>query len=58
MQEIHKLMTIKQLSQTLGLSESSLRWHLRQGRLRCYRLGRKILFNTDEVMKDLKKFQR
>ena len=53
-----KLISIRALSILMGLSESSLRWHIRQGRLRPYRLGRKILFYTDEVMKDLKKFQR
>lgn len=53
-----KLLNIKELANFLGLSESSIRWHLRHKRLNCIRLGRRILFNPAVIIRDLQKLER
>jgi hypothetical protein len=56
--EISKLLTIKTLATTTGLSEASIRWHLRHKRLRHIRMGRKILFDPQVILKDLQRLSK
>lgn len=51
-----KLVTLKELSQILGKSEASIRYHYRMGRiLPSARFGRVYSFNPAEVMKQLQR---
>lgn len=55
---LNKLLSIKTLSALTGLSEASIRWHLRHKRLKNIRLGRRILFDPQVVLKDLQKLSK
>lgn len=55
---IPNLMTITDVSKQTGLSVASIRWHVRQNRLRPLRLGRRILFDPTQVLKDLQKLSK
>lgn len=50
-----ELLNLKQLSEFLGLSDSALRYHVRHGRIAPLRLGKRMLFHREEVLKQLKK---
>lgn len=51
-----KLLTLKELAKVLGRSESSVRYHVRKGRIQpTFRLGRSMSFAEEEVLKSLKK---
>ena len=52
-----KFIDLKALSISLGLSAHSLRWHIRRGRIKPHRLGRRLLFDHEQVLRDLKKIQ-
>lgn len=48
--------SIKELSEKLGVSESSLRYHLRMGRIKpSLKLGVRMLFDPQEVIRQLQK---
>ena len=49
------LLTLSELSTYLGLSNHAVRWHVRCGRIRPVRLGRRLFFQADEVLEDLKR---
>lgn len=50
--------SLKELSALLGLSQSAIRFHVRRGRITPTKLGRRLLFNRDEILKELKKGSR
>lgn len=51
-----KLVTIKELSIILGKSESSLRYHIKMGRIKpTIKLGRSMSFDPGEVLKQLQR---
>lgn len=51
-----KLVSFKQLSLILGKSESSLRYHMRMGRITpCSGLGRCKVFDVEEVLREIKR---
>ena len=51
------LVDINGLSNVLGLSVASVRWHIRKGRIRAVRVGRRLLFDPKEVVMALKEVQ-
>lgn len=53
-----RLVDFQGLTVITGLSLAALRWHHRMGRIKCLRFGRRILFDHEEVLKDLKKASR
>ncbi|WP_413578219.1 helix-turn-helix domain-containing protein [Bdellovibrio sp. HCB290] len=51
-----KFITIAELSKLLGKSENSLRYHLKQGRIKpTIKLGRSMLFDPEQVIKQLQR---
>ncbi len=56
MNELPKLVSLKALSQLLGKSENSLRYHLKMGRIKpAVKFGRSYSFDPAEVLKQLKR---
>jgi predicted site-specific integrase-resolvase len=56
MKENQKLIQVKELSQILGRSENSIRYHMRMGRIKpTAKFGRSYSFDPEEVMKQLKR---
>lgn len=51
-----KLVSLRELSQILGKSESSIRYHVRMKRILPHgKLGRNYCFDINEVMKQIRK---
>jgi predicted DNA-binding transcriptional regulator AlpA len=51
-----KLVNLKELSRIVGRSESSLRYHIRKGRIQpSAKFGRSPSFDSEEVMRQLKR---
>lgn len=51
-----RLLSLKELSQILGRSENSIRYHIKMGRIQpTVRLGRTYSFDPDDVMRQLQK---
>jgi predicted site-specific integrase-resolvase len=51
-----KYLSLKELGLLLGLSENSLRYHLRMGRIKpSLKLGTRMLFDVDEVICQLQR---
>lgn len=53
-----KLLSLQELSQFLGISPSAVRFHVRKRRINPLRLGRRLLFDREMVMMDLKKISK
>jgi predicted DNA-binding transcriptional regulator AlpA len=52
----HKLISFKELSQIIGCSENSVRYHYRMGRFKAAaKLGKRVLFDANEVLAQLKR---
>lgn len=51
----NKLVSFDHLREMLGVSKGSLRHHIRMGRITPIRLGKRLLFQPEEVLKELKK---
>ena len=51
-----KFISLKELAIKLGKSESSIRYHIRMGRIKPeIKLGRSMLFDLDKVISQLKR---
>lgn len=51
-----KIISIKELAVILGKTESSIRYHIRMGRIKpTVRFGRSYGFDPEQVVKDLQK---
>jgi hypothetical protein len=50
-----QLVSCKEIAQILGLSENSIRWHVRMRRINPVRLGKRLLFDPDQVVNQLNK---
>lgn len=53
-----KLLTSQELADLLNLPSASVRRYAREGRLPCFRIGRLLRFNVDEVLTTVKEGER
>lgn len=51
------LITIEELADRLRVSTNSVRWHVKQGRIRQINIGRLVRFQFSQVIGDLTKAQ-
>ena len=49
-----KFLSVKELSEYLGICKSSIYNHVRSGKLKSYQIGNRTLFDKDEVNKSIK----
>lgn len=53
---MNKYMSMKELSEMLGLTENSLRYHFRMGRIRpSLKVGSRLLFDPADVVRQLQR---
>ena len=48
------LVDILEIAAVIGRSVPAVRWHIKQGRIKPIRLGRRLLFDPDDVIASLK----
>lgn len=48
------LVSIRQLSEIIGVSVHAIRYHIRMGRITPIRIGRRMVFDADDVIQSLK----